>query len=168
MIEKQDHQFLDNKDKMWTIDISSGCYMLLNSKHGIDISKVFDQKDNWLTTLLAQDDMVQFLVVLGEVCKTERVECDITEEDFYNRLTGDILGPAADALIEGFTNFLPAHKRSALRTVTSGMKKGLQQVSDKITEKAGKLDGYLENQFESELDVLLEKLSSEGKIRKPM
>lgn len=154
----QPNQFKDLSGRVWTLVLTVDVYLKLNQKYGVDVNDIFDNQDNWLTKLLAQDDMITFLQILHDLCEKERVSKDISADDFFESLCGDTLGPASEALVASVVNFLPSHRRVAVKSIMEAMKKGLMKSSEKASQLQPEIDAWLDKNVDKEFDNLKKRI----------
>ena len=132
----QDHQFKDTEGRDWSIVITVREYTNIKNETGIDIGKVFTQDDTWLHQLISQEDMNMFLQILGVCTDKQRKDLELSMEDFYGAIDGDVLQGATDALIEGVINFTHHSRRDALRKLMDATNQGLVEMGAAIAEGA--------------------------------
>ena len=145
------HQFKDTEGRVWTLSITVREYMAIKKEHGVDIGEIFDPKSSWIQELVAQDNMELFLGILGTITDPEREKQELSMEDFYGGLGGDVLGDAAGALIEAIVNFTPAHKRGALRKIVESTEQVLETLHTRVMEE---MDKEMEN-LDEKMDEII-------------
>ena len=131
-------QFKDSKGQIWNVNINIGHYLALKSKLGIDISESFQSADNWMTRLASHDSIETLLGMIDILLESERKSRDLTLDQMYEGMNGDVIADATNALIEAIVLFSPAHKQKALRlivdSVTVGMERAMVMVEKEETE----------------------------------
>jgi len=165
-MEKAKTVFKDLRGREWDLAMNVELYMRLHHKFGIDIGKVFDQDDNWLTEIVVRDDMIRFMEIITECCSTQREQLDIELKDFLESLTGDVMGEAAEAFLGAIVLFLPAHKRTALTSILSSIQTGMEKTAQRIEEHAQEMTIFVEERLDEELDKKLGETLSELKNKK--
>jgi hypothetical protein len=148
----QENQFKDSNGEVWSLHITVLEYMAIKKEHNIDIGNIFDEKSNWIQEMIAQEDMEVFLGILGCLTDKEREKRNMTMEDFYGSLGGDVLAEAANAMIEAIINFTPAHKRGSLRKVVDSTKTTLNKVGEKVEVMMEKEMETLDEQIDKVLN----------------
>ena len=128
------HQFKDLNGNVWSIKITVKEYMAIKDECGIDLGRIFEQDSDWIQDIISQEDIVKFMSLIGICTDPQREKLDMSMEDFYAGLGGDVLEQAAVALIEGIVNFTPAHKREPLRRMVATSNRALEKVSEKVLE----------------------------------
>lgn len=126
------HKFTDLNRNEWSIVITVKEYMAIKREYNIDVGAIFDDKNNWMANMLAQEDVETFLGILCECTKAQQEAKGLSEDEFFQGLGGDTLSDATDALIQGIVNFIPAHKRKALEGVIQTQKTAIEKVSEAV------------------------------------
>ena len=136
-------QFKDSKGQIWTLNINIGHYLAMKSKLGIDISESFNSEDNWMTRLASHEGIEILLGMIDILLESERQSRDLTLDQMYEGMNGDVVAEATSALIEAIVLFLPAHKQKALRlivdSVNVGMERAMLMVEKEETELREKM-----------------------------
>ena len=150
-------QFKDSKGLIWTININIGHYLAMKSKLGIDISESFNSEDNWMTKLASHEGIEILLGMIDIILETERESRDLTLDQMYEGMNGDVVAEATSALIEAIVLFSPAHKQKALRLIVDSVNVGMERAV-LLVEKEEK---ELREKMIPMIDESLQKLSKE-------
>ena len=153
----EDTQFKDSKGLIWTININIGHYLAMKSKLGIDISESFNSEDNWMTKLASHEGIEILLGMIDIILETERESRDLTLDQMYEGMNGDVVAEATSALIEAIVLFSPAHKQKALRLIVDSVNVGMERAV-LLVEKEEK---ELREKMIPMIDESLQKLSKE-------
>ncbi len=140
--------FKDAKGDTWETVITVSTLKRVNNLLGVDLSEIITQKDGKINCdlLVKLSENPIFLVdVLFAVCKPQCEERKLSDDAFAERLLGDAISDATNALIEGMIDFFPEAKRKMLR---------------KILELGEKISANMN----SELDVVLNSPEMEKQI----
>ncbi len=151
-------QFKDSKGLVWTININIGHYLALKSQLGIDISESFEAEGNWMTRLAAHENIEVLLGMIDILLETERKSRDLTLDQMYEGMDGNVIADATSALIEGIVLFLPAHRRKALRLIVDSVEVGMERAMV-VMEKEAEM--FKENLIPA-IDAELAKLKDEN------
>jgi hypothetical protein len=120
-------QFKDSKGLIWTININIGHYLAMKSKLGIDISESFNSEENWMSRLASHEGIEILLGMIDILLESERQSRDMTLDQMYEGMNGDVVAEATSALIEAIVLFSPAHKQKALRLIVDSVNVGMER-----------------------------------------
>lgn len=126
------HKFKDATGKEWSLLVTIAAVQRAREHAGEDLLRFF-AKDKPLVKELAEDP-VRLVAVLYAVCRPQAVEAGITPEEFGERMYGDALPQATDALLGAMVDFSPHPKeREMLRRVLATAKRVSDRKADSIT-----------------------------------
>lgn len=157
------HKFTDLHGNQWELVITVAEYRMLKDSHGVDIGRIFDKDDNWISQILAQDDMITLPLILHDLCKDQCEAGGIDEETFFKGLCGDTLSSATDALLQAVSNFTPVHKRQALQVIVDNLRKGMQAVTDKVVSREMEIQQVMMENIGEQIDLQLNLTSTSKK-----
>ena len=120
-------QFKDSKGQIWTLNINIGHYLAMKSKLGIDISESFNSEENWMSRLASHEGIEILLGMIDILLESERQSRDMTLDQMYEGMNGDVVAEATSALIEAIVLFSPAHKQKALRLIVDSVNVGMER-----------------------------------------
>ena len=120
-------QFKDSKGQIWNININIGHYLALKAKLGIDISESFDSQENWMTRLAAHENIEVLLNMIDILLESERLSRELSLDQMYEGMNGEVVADATTALIEAIVLFSPAHKQKALRLIVDSVNVGMER-----------------------------------------
>jgi hypothetical protein len=149
------HQFKDTKGQLWTLNVNIGHYMALKNQLGIDISESFDTESNWMAKLASYENLPLLLEVIDILTAGERSSREITLDQMYEGIDGDVVADATEALIEAVVLFLPAHKQKALRLIVDSVKVGMDRALIKMESEAQKAMKALPAQMDAKLEEMM-------------
>ena len=121
------YQYKDTKGVIWTLSINIGHYLQIKTKLGIDISESFTKENSWIAQIAANDNYDMLLGMLDLLTKEERDNRNLTLDQMYEGIDGDVIAAASCALIESIVLFLPAQKKEALRLIVDSVNLGMDQ-----------------------------------------
>lgn len=98
----------DNTGRSWSIVIDPVSLKRVKDLAGVNL--VADLVDAKLFSNLATDPVL-LCAVLYALCKPQADAANVTPEQFGHALTGDAVGAATDALLEGLIDFFPNPRR---------------------------------------------------------
>ncbi len=120
-------QFKDSKGLVWTININIGHYLAMKSKLGIDITESFESEGSWMSKLASHENIELLLGMIDILLESERQSRDLTLDQMYEGMNGDVIADATTALIEAVVLFSPAHKQKALRLIVDSVNVGMER-----------------------------------------
>lgn len=101
--------FVDNKDRKWSLVLNIGTIKKVKADTGFDFLKHSEAADSPL--LLLAGDYVLLADVLYSLCDSQCKERGISVDDFAEGLLGDALDSALNGVSEAVINFTPNPKR---------------------------------------------------------
>jgi hypothetical protein len=149
------HQYKDTKGQLWTLNINIGHYMAFKTKLGIDISESFDNDNNWMAKVAAHENLPLLLEMIDILTAGERDSRDLTLDQMYEGINGDVVADATEAMIEAVVLFLPAHKQKALRLIVDSVKVGMDRALIKMEKETQKLMDTLPAQMDAQIDKIM-------------
>lgn len=107
------HTFTDTAGRIWSTGIDTTTIKRVRSLLGIDLMTFLEGE------LMGQlmSDVVLFVDVLYAVCKPEADARGVTDEQFGQAMSGEVLQAAEEALAEGLFTISHPSRREASRTV---------------------------------------------------
>ena len=147
-------QFKDSKGHIWTININIGHYLALKSKLGIDISESFDSEDNWMTRLAAHENIEVLLNMIDILLESERLSRELTLDQMYEGMNGDVVADATNALIEAIVLFSPTHKQKALRLIVDSVNVGMERMVAMVEQEEKEIREKMIPMIDAELQKL--------------
>lgn len=106
----------DAEGRDWQIDIDFTAIERVRAIADLDLLKCIE--DDGVVRALRHDIEKQ-IHVLYALCKPEREERQLTEENFAKGFRGDVLQTASDMIFEELLDFFPPPKRGLLKNVLS-------------------------------------------------
>jgi hypothetical protein len=155
-MQKQEHQFTDECGRTWSLKVNVNSYQTIRDDHGVDITDMSEGQTSWMSTLA--DDMPTFLAILCVLTEVERGERELSLEEFFEGLGGDVLVEATDAILQAVVNFLPVHRRLAFTKIMEKIKLGHEMVGLKVAAGVDKM--FPTEDLEKRLDSALEKYTT--------
>lgn len=150
-------QFKDSKGQIWNININIGHYLALKSKLGIDITESFDSEGSWMSKLATHDNIELLLGMIDILLESERLSRDLTLDQMYEGMNGDVIADATNALIEGIVLFSPAHKQKALRLIVDSATVGMERAIVLMEKEEIELREKMIPMIDAELAKLIKK-----------
>lgn len=147
-------QFEDSKGNVWTLDINVGHYLAIKSKFNIDISESFSETNNWLAKLAAHENIEILLGIIDLLTKEERESRDITLDQMYEGMNGDVIAKATNALVEATVLFLPAHKQKAMRIIVDSVTMGMERTIQHVEKNEKKLLDQMMKEVDKKIEEL--------------
>jgi len=151
-------QFKDSLGKVWSININIGHYLAMKSKLGIDITQSFNSEDNWMTKLASHDNIEILLSMIDIITEGDRISRDLTLDQMYEGMNGDVIADATTALIEGIVLFSPAHKQKALRLIVDSVEVGMERAMLMVEKEEKELRAKMIPMIDEELQKLSKKV----------
>lgn len=147
--------YRDANSRDWTIRITVAEYMMLRSKHNIDLGKIFDKNDNWIGQIIAQDDMTLLPLILRDLLDSQVEKAGIDDQEFFGGMIGDTLASAADCLIQAVVNFTPVHKRKALQVIVDNLKIGMERTIERVVQQEAQIQEHVLTKLDAEMDRIM-------------
>ena len=160
-------KFKDNKDVEWEITINATTVMKIRDDCDPNFLRNDDEIDN--TYLRLQGDPVLLCRVIYLLCREQRQERDISEEDFYMEVIGNAIDRATDALLKAILKFVPKRTRLILEAFAeqgelqqAAIEKAVAKINDpKLREK---LLAELETKIETSAEEILTRLGGPAPV----
>ena len=149
------HQYKDTKGQIWTLCINIGHYMALKTKLGIDISESFDNDNNWMAKVAAHENLPLLLEMIDILTAGERESRELSLDQMYEGIDGNVVADATEAMIEAVVLFLPAHKQKALRLIVDSVKVGMDRAMIRIEKESHIVLKALPAQMDTQLDKIM-------------
>lgn len=110
--------FQDNAGRTWTVTVNVDGIKRVRSLLQVNLLDVLDDGCKLLADL--HDDPVLLVDVLFCLCKPEADAQQLSDEEFGRSMSGDALLHAANALLEGLSDFFPnARQRAAMKDLVA-------------------------------------------------
>lgn len=110
--------FQDNAGRTWTVTVNVDGIKRVRSLLQVNLLDVLDDGCKLLADL--HDDPVLLVDVLFCLCKPEADAQHVSDEEFGRSMSGDALLHAANALLEGLSDFFPnARQRAAMKDLVA-------------------------------------------------
>lgn len=110
--------FQDNAGRTWTVTVNVDGIKRVRSLLQVNLLDVLDDGCKLLADL--HDDPVLLVDVLFCLCKPEADAQQVSDEEFGRSMSGDALLHAANALLEGLSDFFPnARQRAAMKDLVA-------------------------------------------------
>jgi hypothetical protein len=119
--------FTDSSGVLWDVNVT--VETVRRVKRLIDVDLLDAVKGEFIAGLA--DDPVQLADVLYCVCKPQADKLGVTDEQFGERLAGDVIDHATAALLEALVNFFPKRQRSLLELTAATVNEALALASEK-------------------------------------
>jgi hypothetical protein len=111
-------QFSDREGREWSVSINVSTIKRVREQAETNLLDVLEDGASLLATLY--DDPIRLVEVLYAVCEPQIQQREFTPEQFGEGFAGDILLEAADALLDGLTDFFQRpEQRRMLRAFRS-------------------------------------------------
>lgn len=125
------------QDKHWEISLSVGLFRRLKGEIGLDLMNPNspldkDGRDTVMTRL--QLDLSTFLTLLSALTRKQREAVSVSDDDFDEMLTPEVIGEARKAFFEEYLSFF---SKSGMTTVVAIADKTIEALDD----AAGKIKG---------------------------
>ncbi len=125
------NQFKDDKDRIWTCNISVGVAIALRDNLSLDIATLTEHStEGFLQRLLSDSWLLIDALLL--VTASQRDERSIDSNGFLSAIGGDVLDAATMAFLEGVTDSLPKLKRRPLKKVLANMAATMETAATKL------------------------------------
>ena len=149
-------QFKDTEGRVWTLDINIGHYLKFKSSLSIDISDSFSAENNWIAHIAAHENLETLLQMLEILIAKDLESNNLTVEDFYGAVDGNVVAEATDALLEAVVLFLPAHKQRAMRIIVDSVRVGIAKAEKRLEEETEQMMAKASELMDENLEKLME------------
>ncbi|MCE5280340.1 MAG: hypothetical protein ABFD92_07860 [Planctomycetaceae bacterium] len=137
--------FKDTENRTWQVAVNVGSIKRVRDVLGINLLEMIESKE--MQALIT--DPMQVVDILYVMCGEQIESRSLSAEQFYAGLVGDVLGDAADALLEDLVDFFPRGRRELLRKAAGKCRTLVDRV---LAAATARLDS---GQIETELESLL-------------
>jgi hypothetical protein len=141
------HTFQDTAGRVWSVSIGTDTVKRVRSLLSVDLMEFVE--GTLMGTLMA--DVVLFVDVLYAICKPEADARGITDEQFGQAMSGEVLQAAEEALAEGLFTFSHPSRREAARTAWEKMKQLRTRACELATVRLR--DPRIDRMFEEQLET---------------
>lgn len=153
--------FTDNAKTTWVIDLDAPKIVRIRSELGLDLVGADGSAYEKMV-----DDPILLFEVLWKLCSKQADDKKIDVDAFAQRITGDAIESATDAMVEAIADFFPKAKRELVRGLAQktarirakGMAAAMKRVGDIKLE--AQLVKVMEDQMDSQLKTLLSSATS--------
>lgn len=149
--------FTDTQGRAWMIQITVGAIKRVQALCGISLYKIidFDNRNNPQSNLLNQlaEDPALLVDVLFAVCKPEADRLGVSDVEFGESMSGDVIEAATNALLDDLVDFFPEAKRLIFRKVLTATRKVQAAARKRLDAMLN--DPKLDASIESRLNELL-------------
>ena len=130
--------FTDTTGHKWAVDVTVATVKRAKALLAVDLLSVAEQ-DSDLYRRLALDP-VFMCDVLYAACKPEADALGVTDEQFGERLRGEALDAATDALLRAIADFFPKGRREMLRAAAAKIDQALTLSGQRGAAEMERLD----------------------------
>jgi hypothetical protein len=165
---QQLHQFKDSEGRQWSLAMNIAQAKRIKDQLGLD----FVGSGFKAVTELA-NDIGTTVDVIWLLCEAQCGECGLTDEQFGEALTGDVIDEALSALLQELTDFFPPRHRGVMRTILTRLQKTTSQVVAMAESKVDspQMDQAMANivkAAEAEIDQELNRLTAGSSSGNPL
>ncbi len=107
--------FKDNAGREWLVSINTLQLRRVREATGFELGKLLDDKLRRLHEIASDPELL--CRVLFVLCSKQREA--VTEEQFFESLSGDQLEAAFDAFVKAYADFCPSQRRALLLTLVA-------------------------------------------------
>lgn len=128
--------FTDAAGVTWSLALTVTAVKRVRELVGVDLGRFFGQGPAAERTREQLSDVVTVANVLFAIVKPQADQKGITDEQFGEALSGDVIAEASELLLEGLLSFQPSREgRAALRQVIEARRRlGLAQLNEAVTK----------------------------------
>jgi len=153
--------FTDSDGAVWPLRVNAAALKRVKDQCGIDFLDTEATDSMWDAII---GDPVEFMGVLRAVCEPEIVARNMTEPQFFERLTGKAMFEAkrnlADEIVDFFLDWQPAHGHT-IKAALAAQLLTYAKAERMVKEKIGNAEGRLERAIDSIIDEAAEELEKE-------
>ena len=145
---------LQGKHRRWRVDLNIGIVHRLKTELEWDIQE--DAREN-LQTLFDPDQIEKQVDILWLCVEAQAERRGVTEEEFANRLGGDAITKAHNALIEEVKNFFRVRGLAPLATAVEKQAAKLEETMERMDAKVAAQVDSMSADLDARLDADWEK-----------
>ncbi len=143
--------FSDAAGVDWQLRVTVGAINRVRESTGVELDKCLEDNMAVLHEMLV--DICKVVDVVYSICRQQAVERNVSAEEFGERMVGDSVTKATDALIESLIDFFPKRQSEILKATMRKMK----TVEDALAQKTMKL---IQEFDDVDVDQLLNSVTS--------
>lgn len=158
--------FTDTAGRVWSLSIGTDTIKRVRQLLSVDLMEFVE--GSLMGKLMG--DVVLFVDVLYAICRPEAEARGVTDEQFGQAMSGDVLMQAEEALAESLFSFSHPSRRPAARTAWEKLKALRTKAGELATVQLAdpRLDAMIEAQMLANLESLRQTLGgSSGSLREP-
>lgn len=150
--------FKDAKGVEWDINIDA--QKIMQVRESADPNFMLNDTDSSNTYTRLERDPAMLCCVIYVLCRSQREDRKVTEEEFYRNVIGDAIDEATDAMLAAITAFTPRRTREVLEASAAACKSlyqhGTKRVIEKVTDQ--KLQAEILANLDREIDKTISSL----------
>ena len=110
-----------------------------------------------MTKLASHDSIEVLLNMIDILLESERESRELSLDQMYEGMNGDVIADATNALIEAIILFSPAHKQKALRLIVDSVNVGMERAMMMVEKEEEQLREKMIPMIDNELQKLSKK-----------
>lgn len=130
--------FVDRNGRSWSVVINIGAVKRVRALCELNLLELISVDENGKTDSKTLDrlsgDIVLLVDVLYAVCKPEADKLGITDEQFGEAMSGDVIESASRVLLDEVVDFFPEAKRRVFRKVLDATRRFEEAGQAKLRE----------------------------------
>lgn len=155
----QPHQFLDSEGDQWSVSVNIRLYKRFQDEYGIDLLDM--SEEGFFVRVAERSNIINLCLILYDCCEKQVRDRDMSDEEFFERLTGDVLDSAANALLEAVVNFMPGHQRAVVRQQMEKLQAGKQKMEELVIARMKDQELMSDEKMEKLLNEAIQKAFGE-------
>lgn len=139
------HSFTDNQDHKWSISLDTAKCREVKNELGVDLL-AFD--DSSMSKLMTDD--AALVDVISFVCTEQIRRLDLDARGFAERIVGDVIDDACDALVDELIFISRRNKRAVVKAAWERTKATGNLQTERVTEllNSGVIEQAADREFE--------------------
>jgi hypothetical protein len=121
-------KFADKTGREWVVEFTAGGIKRCRVECGVDLAKLSDNEFKAFVEVAG--DPVKLADCLYVLCKGQHP--DVTLDDFYELIAGDVLHAAASAFEGAFLSFCPSRQRETIQAMAAKNEEMTNLILDQI------------------------------------
>lgn len=135
--------FTDTEGRQWTVAVNAWTVRRVYENANCLLTSLTDNDFRVLSELYS--DPLLLVSVLWWICEDQALEAGVSQQEFAEAFSGDVIGVARDCLLEGITNFFddPDRRESlrlAIQAITRLGNRVAARAAKMATEQTEKMD----------------------------
>lgn len=126
-------EFIDGANRKWLLNIKIGSLKAVKDNTNIDLS-------TFPECIKEFSDVFKLCQVLWILIKPQAEKANVSEQEFYDSLDGEIVDNAFELFMEEIVNFSPPQRRETLRKLIAKAKAHERTMHDILDKKIDTLD----------------------------